>query len=134
MIALDTNVLARFLLGDIPDHAERSAALLRNASVREQELFVSSTVLAELSWLLTKQRAVPRYIVAQTFSDLLDIPGVVIEHSGAVREAIAFWRDHGGVSYVDCYHLALTKELGMTQIYTFDRKMDRFPGVERMEP
>ncbi len=40
----------------------------------------------------------------------------------------------GPLSFADCFHLTLTKELGMTQIYTFDRKMNRFPGVERLEP
>ncbi|HYI24747.1 MAG TPA: hypothetical protein VD767_04985 [Thermomicrobiales bacterium] len=30
--------------------------------------------------------------------------------------------------------LALTEALGMTGIYTFDRKMNRYPGVARIEP
>jgi predicted nucleic acid-binding protein len=31
-------------------------------------------------------------------------------------------------------HLLYTCRLGLTQIYTFDRKMNRLPGVARVEP
>jgi len=51
-----------------------------------------------------------------------------------VIDALEIWTKQSPLDYADCYHLALTKDLGMTEIYTFDRKMDCFPGVERVEP
>jgi hypothetical protein len=44
------------------------------------------------------------------------------------------WSTQGPLSFADCFHLALTRQLGMTRIVTFDQKMDRYPGVERVEP
>ena len=66
--------------------------------------------------------------------ELITLPGLVVEQANAVESALRFWSHQGPLSFVDCFHLALTRALGMTQIYTFDRKMDRFPGVERVEP
>jgi predicted nucleic acid-binding protein len=51
-----------------------------------------------------------------------------------VLDAFEVWRSQPPLDYADCYHPALTKALGMPGIYTFDRKMDRFPGVKRVEP
>lgn len=134
MIALDTNILARYLLNDIPDHSERAARLIRAAPRGEVELFVAATVFTELSYLLHRRLSIPRSRVASTLLDVLRIRGIHVENENAVSEALNFWRSTGGLSFPDCYHLALTKELGMAQIYTFDKKMDRYPGVERIEP
>jgi predicted nucleic acid-binding protein len=38
------------------------------------------------------------------------------------------------ISFVDAYHAALMKRLGLTDIVTFDRQFDRVPGVSRLEP
>ena len=57
-----------------------------------------------------------------------------MSHKAAIVAALDFWQTHPALDYADCFHLTLTKDLGMSGIYTFDRKMDRFPGVERIEP
>jgi predicted nucleic acid-binding protein len=134
IVALDTNVLARYLLDDIPEHTTRVKQLLRSASIGEVELFVPTSVFIELSHLMIRRRSVPRPRVAQSLQGLLRLQGLHIQERDAIAAALEFWRSRGGLSFVDCYHLALTKELGMTQIYTFDKKMDRYPGVERIEP
>jgi len=57
-----------------------------------------------------------------------------MDHKSAIIDALEFWVSQPPLDYADCYHLALTRELGLTGIYTFDRKKDRYPGVERIEP
>lgn len=134
MIPIDSNILARHLLRDIPDHSDRSTRLFERAVDGETEIFIPTTVVAEITWLLIRQRGVPKNDVANALIELFQARGVVLENSRAVLRALNFLKDTGGLSYVDCYHLALAKELGMTQIYSFDKKMDRYPGVERIEP
>ncbi len=58
------------------------------------------------------------------------------ERAGSERAAVAitFWATNGPLSFADCYHLALANLLGMTEIYTFDRKMDRYRGVACIGP
>lgn len=133
-VALDTNILARYLLDDIPDHTLRAKRLLHSAAQGDIQLFVPATVFVELAHLLNRRQAVPRPRVAAALSGLLRLQGLEIPDRTAIGAALDFWEVTGGLSFVDCYHLALTKELGMTQMYTFDKKMDRYPGVERIEP
>ena len=47
MIALDTNVLARFYLNDEPVQARVAARLLM-----EEDIFIPKTVLLELEWVM----------------------------------------------------------------------------------
>lgn len=134
MIALDTNIVARYVLGDIPDHSARASELFRSASSGAVDLFIPATVFVELAHLLHRRLSIPRDRVADTLLDVLRIRGINGENTAAVASALDFWRSTGGLSFPDCYHLALTKELGMTEIYTFDRKMDRYPGVTCITP
>ncbi len=134
MILIDTNILARLLLKDIPDHYVSVVALFERALHDEMELFAPSSVFIELAYLLTKTKRVPKSDAAAMMLDVITLPGLVVEHADAVESALRFWSHQGPLSFVDCYHLALTRALGMTQISTFDRKMERFPGVERVEP
>jgi predicted nucleic acid-binding protein len=134
MVTLDTNILARFLLNDIPDHSERARNLLRSAARSEASLFIPASVFVEIAHLMTRRRSVPRPRAATVLMGVLRLEGIHIQERDAIADALDFWKSTGGLSSVDCYHLALTKDLGMTELYTFDRKMDRFPGVERVEP
>jgi len=134
MILIDTNILARVLLKDISDHYTRVVALFESTLHEDLEMFAPSSVFIELAYLLTSTKGVPKNEAAAMMLELIMLPGLVVEHFDAVESAIRFWSHQGPLSFVDCYHLALTRELGMTEICTFDRKMDRFPGVERVEP
>lgn len=133
-VALDTNILARYLLDDIPDHTVRVKRLLHSAAQGDVQLFVPTTVLVELAHLLHRRRSIPRPRVAAALSGILRLQGLEISDRNAIADALEFWQSTGGLSFVDCYHLALTRHLGMTGIYTFDKKMGRYPGVERIEP
>lgn len=134
MIPIDSNILARHLLQDIPDHSAQSTRLFERAVDGEVDLYIPTTVVAEITWLLIRQRGVPKNDVADALIGLFQARGIILENSRAVFDALQFVRSTGGLSFVDCYHLALARELGMTQIYSFDKKMDRYPGIERIEP
>lgn len=51
MIALDTNILARYLLGDEPAQAKAAATLL----AEEKDFTVPPTVMLELVWVLPRR-------------------------------------------------------------------------------
>lgn len=134
MITVDSNVILRFLLGDIPDHAERSKRLFQQANPETSALFIPATAIAEVSYVLTRLYNTPRARAADALMGICQLFGVEIENRNAIEAALAFWRANGGLSFVDCYHLALTEHMGLNQIYSFDKKMGRYPGVERIEP
>ena len=52
MIALDTNVLLRFLVADDVAQQERAARLIASAIQKEELLFVGDVVMCEAVWVL----------------------------------------------------------------------------------
>jgi predicted nucleic acid-binding protein len=134
MIAIDTNVAARYVLADIPDHHQRPVDLFRAAASGRVELCVPTAVFIELSYILTRLAKFPRQRAADGLLQFARFPGLRLEHKDVIINALALWRDTGGVSFVDSYLMALSRSQGITHIYTFDRKMNRYPGIERIEP
>ncbi len=134
VLLVDTNVFLRHVLQDIPDHAVRSTRLLERAQSGDVVLFAPSTVFFELSHYMHRTLKLPRAPVAASLLDILSNPGVAVDHPDAIRNALTLWARQGPLSFPDCFHLALARELGMDKVCTFDRKMDRYPGVERVEP
>ncbi|MBI3965357.1 MAG: PIN domain-containing protein [Chloroflexi bacterium] len=49
------------------------------------------------------------------------------------REVFALYVNNG-LSFVDAYHLVLMKQLKLTEIVTFDKRIERMPGIKRIEP
>ncbi len=131
--SLDTNVVLRYLLNDHTDHSPRATALFRAIRLGEVEVYCPSTVVFETIHILHRSMDIPRAAIAQTLSDLVASPGLRLGDGDAVHRALAFWVEQPALDFADCYLLALTRELGMSKIYTFDKKMDRYPGIERVE-
>lgn len=102
MIALDTNVLARYLLADDPGQARAARALLEDAAT---EYFVPITVTLELAWVLRSAKA-PRAAVIEPLRDLLSLPNVKPQLAEAVFQALR-WAE-GGLEIADALHLALS--------------------------
>ena len=131
---IDTNIFIYHLTGNHAEHSPRCTALMEHIEAGDIEACTAVTAVDEALRVLTKVFGHRRSDAARAMSILASQPEIAIDHRRAVLDAIEFWAANGPLSFSDCYHLALTKELGMTEIYTFDRKMDRFPGVERVEP
>lgn len=72
MIALDTNVLVRFLVEDDPVQAAKATALIEKAISEDTTLFVSEVVLCETVWVLTSRYCFSRVEVVAVLRRLLD--------------------------------------------------------------
>lgn len=132
--SIDTNILLRHFLQDHDDHSPRASALLHAVRKGEAKIFCPATVIFESIHVLHGRTKIPRADISWALSNLIALPNFVMEQMPVVTAALEFWANQSPLDYANCCHLALTKELGIAQIFTFDRKMDRFPGVERIEP
>lgn len=123
MIAVDTNILARYYVDDPADpesaHQRPVAARLMRDSA---SIFVPATVVLELVWLL---RAFYDFSVgqcAEVVEHLVGLPNVTVEDWPAVLEATRLHR--AGLDFADALHLARCTRC--THLYTFDdRKFAR---------
>jgi predicted nucleic-acid-binding protein len=131
---LATNVLLRHILQDQPDQSSRATALFHKAGSGEVSLYAADSVIFEAVYILSKQFGATRHEIAESLQEALDIPAFIVSNRDALQSALTFWTPHGGLSFVDCFHLAMAAQLGLDHIYTFGQKMDRYPGVSQIEP
>jgi predicted nucleic-acid-binding protein len=114
MIAVDTNILVRFLVRDNPTQAGRAAAL-----VRANEIWVSKTVLLETEWVLRSLYGFPPERLAGALRAVAGLPTMFLEDEVAVAKALHWFKE--GLDFADALHLASAGNA--TQFATFDRKL-----------
>jgi predicted nucleic-acid-binding protein len=114
MLAVDTNVLVRFLARDDADQTARADNL-----VRGDRIWIPKTVLLETEWVLRGAYSLDRERIAADFRGLLRIPTTHVEDEAAVTEALDWFA--GGMDFADALHLASSQ--GAQEFATFDRKL-----------
>jgi predicted nucleic-acid-binding protein len=126
LIALDTNVLVRYLVGDDARQTPVATRIIEETLTASEPGFVSLIVLVELSWVLDRVYGCAVNQVASIFAELLASPTILVEQAAAVASAIA--QPHGDLA--DSLLHEVGKAHGCGQTVTFDRKFARLPGVE----
>jgi len=125
LIALDTNILARYLLDDEPAQARAARRLLADA---QAEYWIPVTVVLELAWVLRKSDA-PRAVIMVRVRGLLSLRNVRAQNADLVFQALG-WAAQG-MDLADALHLALSGKA--ERFATFDEaliKQARKLGVQ----
>ena len=104
MIALDTNILARFYVDDPTDpEAARQRPIARRVLAESPRLFVPLTVILELEWVLRAFYGFSAQDVAKVVNHLLGLPNVNVEEWPRVADALAWHAE--GMDFADALHL-----------------------------
>ncbi len=127
MIALDTNVLVRYLTGDEPEQAAAAGVLLAGLDDREPG-FVPREVTVELVWVLSRSYHLGREPIAEVLEKLLATRGLVLENAADVGRAAAAYR-RGGPEFADWMILLAAEREGALPLFTFDRRVALLPGA-----
>lgn len=128
MIALDTNVLVRYLVGDDPIQSSAAATFIESELSDENPGFVSLLVLAELSWVLHRSYGVGTERVAAIIRQLLEVRQITIEKADTVARAL----DLGLAELADALIHEVGRSAGCSRTVTFDQRFARLEGVERL--
>lgn len=118
MIALDTNVLARYYVASSDAPSQKQSAAARQLLESGKSLFVSKTVVLELEWVLRGYYKSPAEDVFTVLTHLLTLPNLGIEDRVAVELATAALGD--GFDFADALHHASSRHC--TSLVTFDDK------------
>ena len=127
MIALDTNVLVRFLTGDDPDQQADASTLLNGLTPAEPG-FVAREVVLELVWVLEHGYGLSRQRTAGIVTELLDTRGLLFEDAADVAHAAAGY-GQGGPGIADRMILAAAWRAGAVPLHTFDRSLTGEDGA-----
>lgn len=117
MIALDTNVLARFYCDDPEDpEAVRQRPVARRIVLESTALFVPLTVVLELEWVMRGFYELDPTSFCDAADHLLGMPHVTVERWEAVKDAVDLHRR--GLDFADALHWACSR--ACERLLTFD--------------
>lgn len=102
MLAIDTNLVVRYVTDDDPAQAARARAL-----VDRNDVFVASTVLLETEWVLRSAYKFPPALLADALTAFVGLPNVKLENPEGAAQALAWMKS--GFDFADALHLALTE-------------------------
>ena len=120
MIAVDTNVVVRFLVDDDVRQSEQAVYLFRRGTV-----FLATSVLLETEWILRQGYKMNSVKIGGEREALIGLPNVVCEGDSGVRQAL-MWHQ-AGMDFADALHLAASSRAA--QFVAFDR--DMIQGAKR---
>ncbi len=118
MLSADTNVLARYLVGD--DAAQRDLA---TATIR-RGIHVTLTVLLETSWLLGSRYGFDRKTIVRLFDVLRTTDSIRIAEDDQLDWLMA--RYSNGADFADLVHLVASR--GQAGFVTFDKDLPKHAG------
>lgn len=123
MIAVDTNILARYYVDDPADpEAARQRPVAERLMRESASIFVPVTVVLELVWLLRAFYDFDVDACAGVVEHLAGLPNVMVEDKPAVLEATRLHR--AGLDFADALHLSRSGRC--ESLMTFDdRKFAR---------
>ena len=131
MIALDTNVLIRYLVRDDQPQYERARRLLSRAVEGNEPIMVSLLTLLEMEWVLRSRYESSKEDIAAAISSLLDTAELTFEDEPSIEEAIHLWKG-SNTDFADCLINARNRRLGCRTTATFDRKALQLPGFSQV--
>jgi len=130
MIALDTNLWARAILGDDPRQSPAAQKAITEAVIGPG-IFVPMLVFVELAWVL---KSAPGWAAAraqQALERLLNLERVEVEASPLVREALELCT--GSVGLADNLVCLLARARGCTRLLTFDTRLAKSGRAELLK-
>lgn len=129
MIALDTNVLVRFLVEDDAVQAAKAAALIEQAISDNATLFISDVVLCEAVWALTSRYGFPRAEVAEVLRRLVDADHLSFSAPSQIVRALAAFSTGKG-DFADYVIREHSLAAGCTAVATFDQALLKETGYQ----
>ena len=117
MIALDTNILARFYVDDPEDpEAARQRPIARRILSESPHVFVPLTVILELEWVLRAFYGFAAEDFVRVVKHLLGLVNVSVEEWSRISDALVWHAE--GLDFADALHLLASSHC--TEFMSFD--------------
>jgi len=113
VLAVDTNVIVRYLTADHPEQFAKASAL-----VQGEDVYVCSTVLLETEWVLRRGYRFSRDRISAALTAFAGLPRVTLEDAALAAKALEWMRS--GLDFADALHLA--KAAGCEAFVSFDQR------------
>jgi predicted nucleic acid-binding protein len=133
-VLLDTNVLVRFLTGDMDPRYRNLGKFFSSLEQGDIKVELKLIVLFQTLFVLKSFYNVPRDEIASALLALLTFKGLKIKDKKIVRRTLELWgTPRNRLEIVDCYLTACLEGDRQNVLYSYDRDFDRFEFT-RAEP
>jgi predicted nucleic-acid-binding protein len=127
VIALDTNILVRFLVEDDADQAEQARALLQRAVDTNSRCYVSDIVMCEIVWVLATSYKLRRADISQALGRLLRARNLSFSSSDQLARALESYSSGRG-DFADYLIREHARASGCEAVVTFEGRLLKEPG------
>lgn len=121
MNSLDTNVVLRYLLNDIPEQGFKAKEIITNSAS-----YVTDVVTVEVIFVLEKVIGMERSDIVKLVQFFLSLPNVIY-NDYFLDQAIDLYGAKKSLSIVDCYAVTESKLYNNTLV-TFDKELAKHGG------
>jgi predicted nucleic-acid-binding protein len=125
LIAVDTNILARYYLDDDPEQAELAQSL-----IEFHPIYIPKTVVLELEWVLRGVAKVEKDRIVCCLEHLLSLPNAEIEQRDRMVRALAYYQ--AGFDFADMLHWVASENQPLFMTFDdrkFARRSHRLDGL-----
>ena len=124
MIAVDTNILVRFLVGDDERQAKKIYNVFKRTENENGQFLVPLLVVLELLWVLESVYEVPRQEILNSISELILMPILRFESLSAIQQFMLSAQDCK-LDLSDLLIAHSAKMQGCEKVLTFDKKASK---------
>lgn len=125
--SLDSNVVLRLVLNDVPAQASKAANFVRRSSC-----YVTDVVVAECVFVLEKTYKLDRNFIKESLTTFFEINTVTFSET-LIIEAFDLYISLRTLSFADCYSVVEARWRGK-ELMTFDRAILKKCGLTAKEP
>jgi len=126
MRAVDTNILVRIMTRDDEKQLAAAEAYVANGA------WISTVVLAEAIWVLGASYDLGHDEMATFVEMLLSHEHFALQDPEVVSAALAQYRAVPSLGFSDCLALEVAKKAGHLPLGTFDKRLSKIAGAERV--
>lgn len=126
-IFVDTNIFVEMFVRS-GKKSERSNRLLK----KEDDLCTNSLVISEIEWVLRAGYGVKKEDIVRSIKKILT-SGMEIDDKKLLINALNFY-EAKNVDWTDCLNMFLLKEEKISDVYSYDKGLNKFDWIRRLEP
>ena len=130
---IDTNVLLRYLTRDNEEMAAAALALLEDIERGQQLTITSPMVIFETIITLQRHYRVAREQIRALLTPIINLDNLELDDKPIYLHALDIYVDVN-VSFADAYNAAFMMAHGSTEMYSWDRGINRIEGIRQVEP
>ena len=126
---LDTNILLRLLLGDVPAQTAQIDVLFQGGTIFE----VADATLIEMVFVLEKIYGFERSLICENVFAITRNPQCITNRA-LFEHAMPLYENYTKLSIIDCALLVYTRLNKTTPLYTFDKELIKHSAQDAASP